>query len=254
MKRSEFETRLRTALHTTQAQSFPPELPARLRQELLKKRRFEPVGFSVFFKQQIRFIGWKIWLFQAMLLALLLGIFWNPVWDGIGAGTVAGLLCGFALVVSAVAVPVVCRSLHYGMHELEGTTYFSAGQVLLAKLLLVGVGDGAMLLVIAAAAASGRGLAMSEAVLYVAVPFLMGSCGLLWLMRHAEASRFLPYSLGLYGLLGAAILAARQNLPELFQQTLSAPWILIMAVLAVFGWHQMNQILRRTTYAELQLM
>lgn len=256
MKQSDFETQLRTALHTPTSQSMPPELSAKLRQEMKRAARFEPVRFGAFLRLQVKFIGWKIWLFQAVLLVLLLGVFWglllSPAWNS--AWLVSWLLCGFSMLVSAVAVPVVYRSFCYGMHEVEASTYFSAGQVLLAKLLLVGLGDGAMLLGIGAVAAVRSSLGMSSTVLYVLVPYLLGSSGILWLMRHAEASRFLPDSLGLYGLLGIAGMMAKRYLPELFGETLSAPWILVLVVLAVFGWYQLNQILRKTTYAELQLM
>lgn len=256
MKQSEFETRLRTALHTPASQSLPPAFSARLRQEMKQKRRFEPVGFAAFLKLQIKFIGWKIWLFQAILLALLLGAFWNllqvPFWNR--AGMVSNLLCGFALLVSAVVVPVTYRSFCYRMHEVEATTYFSAPCLLLAKLIVVGLGDCAMLLGVAALAAAGSSLELSSAILYVLVPFLAASCGILHLMGHAGASRFLPASLVLYGLLGAAVILIRRFFPWMLRQELSVAGVLLIAGLAGGCLYQLNRLLQKPAYAELQLM
>lgn len=142
--------------------------------------------------KQIKFLAWKIWLLQGMALAALCGIFLS-VYGGTAfhrsewAG--ARFLCGSGVVIAACTVPVLQRSLRYGMYELECSTRFSVRGGLAAQLLFIGIGDGGMLAALAVLA-SRCGTGGSVIFLFGVIPFLTAlvTVLMLWMRQGASIS------------------------------------------------------------------
>ena len=66
------ENRLKDAIKLSDTQISEAHLKKTLlsaRQELCRKSKRERIKFKTFLLQQIRFIGWKIWLVQGLMLA-----------------------------------------------------------------------------------------------------------------------------------------------------------------------------------------
>ena len=108
-----------------------------------KKRVVRPrITFSKFLTTQIKFVGWKIWLAQAIVLlclSYLLVFFGDYILNN--QRNVALLLCCISILVLMSAIPFIQRSIRYKTYEIETATRFSATKQLLAKLLIIGIGD-----------------------------------------------------------------------------------------------------------------
>ena len=112
-----------------------------------KERVVRPrITFSKFLAAQIKFVGWKIWLAQAIVvlcLSFLLVYLGDYILNNPRNGAL--LLCSISILVLMSAFPFIQRSVRYKMYEIETATRFSATKQLLAKLLIIGIGDISML-------------------------------------------------------------------------------------------------------------
>ena len=254
----EFQQQLQAALHDAGGPVRPEHLQQTrdlVRAELRKGSGGERIGFAAFLCRQIRFIGWKIWLAQALLLVAVSGFLAASLGEFFlnDPRFVAGLLCCLSVMVPMTALPFVHRSVHCRMHETEAATHFSAVRLLLAKLIIIGIGDLAMLAAFLGLAVLKTPLAGGAAILYLLIPFLLAACGLLYLLGHVPAKRFTRHSLGLCGLLLAAIAVLTQFYPGFYPQTFSPGWAAACLFAVIFGVRQCRRIAGRAAYAEMQL-
>lgn len=245
--------RLRSALH-----NVPTGQPGRdfLQAVGQEARTHRPrIGFCTFLGMQVKFMGWKIWLFQGGLLALMLAVihgfcgshFWRYP-SGIN-----GLVCVLSFLVSATALPIVIRSRQYRMQEVEAASRMASARLLLAKLLLVGAGDLAMLLGILLTAVVKATLDVGSVSLYLLFPFLLASTGLLFLMARLDVRYLLPGSVGMYAVLMGSVLILRQLWPAFSAQRFSLGWGLVCVGLLGLCAVEIRQILENSHFAEMQL-
>ncbi|MCM1121623.1 MAG: hypothetical protein NC416_03480 [Eubacterium sp.] len=134
--------------------------------------------------KQLKFLAWKIWLFQGIVLAALCSVFFLVYtvdfnrWSG---DTLLKLLCGCSAVVAMSSIPVLKRSSMYKMFELEQSTHFALRGSLLSQLLFIGIDDLCMLTVLALVVWK-HGLTMPAIIAPLILPFLTAStaCLMLW--------------------------------------------------------------------------
>lgn len=158
----------------------------------LSKRRLDTaatrnrasLSFGSLIIKQLRFLAWKIWLLQGMVLAALcaafLCLYKDPVLNLFFSTLPEFLcLCGGMIVLSAV--PLLHRSSRYRMMELEQSTRFSIAGSLSAQLIFIGIGDLAMLAALAIIVWQ-HGLTGSVIFLSLVIPFLTAAatCLMLW--------------------------------------------------------------------------
>ena len=186
---------------------------ARLEQTMLAVRLTHArtrtrICFGRFVLLQARFSGVRMWLWQgAVMLVLLLGM--QSVRIGAWTAYVLRLLpfwlgcCGIATVTAAI--PLVYRAARYRMGEIEHACYFSGTQLLLARLLFIGVGMLLTLTVTICAAVGYGWLGAGCAVLYVCAPTLAAVCGDLALLLRQPMERFPVLGGALSGALVVAI-------------------------------------------------
>lgn len=104
------------------------------------------IGFWRLMLCQVRFIGWRIWLWEAALTAF----------GAAAAKTVLGesyftvrraafLTSSLGVMISMILAPFVYRSVRYGMMEIETASYFSAKRLLLCRAVLVFAGEAALM-------------------------------------------------------------------------------------------------------------
>ena len=174
-----------------------------------KERVVRPrITFSKFLAAQIKFVGWKIWLAQAIVvlcLSFLLVYLGDYILNNPRNGAL--LLCCISILVLMSAFPFIQRSVRYKMYEIETATRFSATKQLLAKLLIIGIGDISMLCSIVCVAIINTPLETKSILLYLLLPFLIASSGLLYLIGHTPIEK-ICIIFGIYN--------TRQNLSDSF--------------------------------------
>ncbi len=221
----------------------------------MRKKR-NPIGTFKFLKRQVHFIGWKIWICQGILLIGILTMFTGIVNQPMGDVTriIKHLLFGFSLLISAVIIPTIYRSLRYRMQEVEATTYFSTSRILLSKLIVVGVGDFIMLLGIWLCAFLKTSMRVGSITLYVFLPFLLASCGLFYIMSHCNIRFLLLESAGYYILLCAGYIIKKRFQPVIFEEHFSAFWWMVCIFLAIICLYQIDQMIKKSTFTEKEIV
>ncbi len=259
MKQKDLKCQLKTALRNNEAAedtSRLHNLAEAMVQECSIRNRHRPVGMLRFMKQQIRFVGWKIWLFQVILLLLLTGQFISllDVSHGFYSRLIGHFVFGCAILTSAVILPVIYRSHRYRMNEVEASTYFSSSRLLLSKLLIVWFGDLIILCSISLFVAYKTATAFGVIALNAFLPFLAASFGIICAMGHFRIKFLLPISMGLYVLLLAGHLLVQSYGPFFLSQSLSVFKFILCIGFAIACLHQLYFILQKPAYTEMQVI
>lgn len=255
MTNHDLETRLRQAYQGADVVARLSSMSAAVllaRKEAYSRR--QRLSFPQFLSMQIRFIGWKVWAVQgASLLAvcwLLSHLFGQGYWKD--PQSVAGLLVCLSLLTFMSAPPFLYRSIRYRMQEVEAAARFSSVQLLMARLIIIGIGDATFLSGILLTAAVKSTLPLGGAVLSVGFPFLLASGGCLYLLGHVCPRQFLGGSMGLCGFLLMVLSLAHRHFHLFFR--LSPGWIGACALLIVFCCHQFLYLLHNCAYTEMQVI
>ena len=220
---------------------------------LEKKHKRRRINYSAFLRRQLRFIGWPIWLVQGIAMILLCIVFYGPLnfylEDSVKG--IAFLLCCLSVLVLLSSVPMIHRSIRYKMHELELSTRFSSVKLLLAKLLLIGIGNLVTLSVIFLLTITNTSLQTESVLLYLLLPYLSACCGFLYLLGHIPADKFEVYSVGLCCLMLTGFTILSRFHSNFFRQTFSPGWLLVCLLLVLFSIKQLRYIMYRSTYAQI---
>lgn len=253
MTNSELEAKLRQYYEKMPTAPAPASLSNLLQREMDGSTRRKRLTFRQFLSMQIRFIGWKVWAAQGGALlaicATLAHLFGQEYWRE--PAMVARLLFCLAVLTAMAAPPFLYRSVRYKMQEVEAAARFSSAQQLLARLIIIGAGDGVLLGGMLLTAAATSGLQLGSAALSVGLPFLLASGGCLYLLGHVSPRHFLAGSMGLCGALLTGALMARRQFS--FSNVPAVGWIVICALLAAFCIWQLHGVLHRRDYAEMQV-
>lgn len=255
MTNKDFETQLHQACQgaDVEVRSSSMSAAALLARKEAYSRR-QRLSFPQFLSMQIRFIGWKVWAVQgASLLAvcwLLSDLFGQEYWKD--PQSVAELLVCLSLLTFMTAPPFLYRSIRYRMQEVEAAARFSSVRLLVARLIIIGIGDAALLSGILLTAAAKTALQTGSAVIAIIFPFLLASSGCLYLLGHVCPRQFLAGSMGLCGFLFVGLSQAHRHFHLFFR--LSPGWIGVCILLIALCCHQFHHILHHCAYAEMQVI
>ena len=149
------------------------------------------MSFGALIRKQLAFTFWKIWFFQGLVLAALCAAFFCLYHETLLnqiASPLPEFLCLSSGIVVLSAIPILRRSSRYRMMELEQSTRFSTLGSLAAQLIFIGIGDLAMLSVLAFIVWQ-HGLTGSVIFIYLIIPFLTAatSCLMLWIRSAPSA-------------------------------------------------------------------
>lgn len=184
------------------------------------------IGFVRFFLSQIRYIGIKIWVTQLGILAgigvIILSLcpnahLWTPKY-------ISMLLCGFSVSLFMAAVPFIYRASHYKMQEVEAATRISAFRILLAKLLIMGIGDIVLIAGVIAVITAKTSYSGERALLYLLFPFSVTCCVGIWLLRHMKPIIFLYSCGGICVLILVMLIWLNRYYPVWYTGRFSAQW------------------------------
>ena len=163
----------------------PPEL-SESRWEILNAVIAEESGKKVWIPrksmaqrvwEQAAYISPLTWGFQ--LIFLLFGLYLlNQEMTGVMVKELAVLIP----LTGIIAVPEFMKSFSRGMWELEESCFYNMRQLILLKMVIFGIADGLLITVLIAAAGS-RGIRLTEAFYYIAVPFNLSNACYLFLFQ-----------------------------------------------------------------------
>ena len=250
------EQQLRQSLHRLPSAASESHLHATIllaRRESCQKQRRRRISPIRFLGKQLSFIGWKVWIVQAIFLLSVYGVF--PVfYDHLtNSLRLAKPLFILSVAVFMTTLPMLYRSVRYRMQEIEAAARFSSVTLLLARLIVIGIGDIALLGGIFLFTLAKTSLPTDSAVFYLCFPFLLAGSGCLFMLGHFPPGKFLAGSL----LFCSALILAFSVLPgqRAFRHlpSLPAARFILCALLAAFCAKQLLYIIRNSSYEEMQL-
>ncbi len=256
MKEQNFEKKLKRSLHQSPPMRNEKHFENTLllaRKEAYQKQKRERISFTRFLSMQIKFIGWKIWSVQGIFLAAISCIL-SRSYDYIkNPQHMTKLLFCLSVLVFMTALPFVYRSVRYQMQEIEAVTRFSSVKLLMAKLIVIGIGDVSILSGILFTTVIKTSLQIDSAILYLSFPFLLVCSSSLFMLGHFTTKQFFVGSMGLCSFLVLVLFVIPRHYGLLFQQSFSAGWIMICALLTAFCIQQFRYILYYSSYTEMQV-
>lgn len=248
---------LRRSLHQDPSVIDPAHLRATIllsRQEACRRQERQRIPFTYFLRKQIPLIGWKLWGMQCLFFLAAYGFLSDFPGYLTSPLLLAKALFCLSIAVFMTALPLLVRSVRFRMHEIEGTARFSSVKLLLARLIVIAIGDLALLGSILLTALAKTSLSADSAVIYLCFPFLLAGSGCLFMLGHLPPDRFLAGSL----LFCSALILGFSALPGqyalLLQPSYSAVWIILCALLSGFCAHQLRYIIKASSYEEMQLI
>ncbi len=251
------EQRLRQSLHQPAPAVNDAHLRAtilRSRKEVLQRQNRKRISFARFLGKQIPLIGWKLWGFQAVFLLSVYGVL-SDFSDYLKSPLhLAKLLFCLSVVVVMTALPLLYRSFRYQMQEIEAAARFSSVKLLLARLIVISIGDLSLLGGILLAALAKTSLSADSAVIYLCLPFLLSGSGCLFMLGHLPPGRFFAGSLFFCFalILVTAVLPGQYAL--LFHPSFSAVRGILCVLLSVFCAHQFRYLIKTSSYEEMQII
>lgn len=251
MNAPNFENLLRQSLH----ESCPEEGSSRremlsilARRELRQRCSRRRIGLGDLLWMELCSKGWRHLLIQGIYLLLSFGLIRriDPALALYSPGYTVKLLLFLCAGGYLLALPYLCRSLRFRMGEIEAAAYFSSIRLLMARLLLVGIGDLGMLGGLFLAV---RGLLPpASALMCLLLPFLLYSGAGLFLLGHFPSRFLLPVS--------ALLCLILLLLPSAFlhpSAQISLPLSILVCILpAYFCVRQLHYLLYRSPYTQLQ--
>ncbi len=224
-----------------------------LRKEICRKRDRRRISFVCFVGKQLSLIGWKLWSIQGVFLLLTCRVL-SGFPDVLNRPqSLAKLLFCLSVAVFMTALPLLGRSVRYQMQEVEAASLFSSVKLLLAKLIVIGIGDLSLLALIFFFTLIKTDLPAQNAAFYLCFPFLLASSGCLFMLGHFPPGKFLTGSL----LFCPALILVFSVLPgpraSLFQPSFSKGWFLVCILLFAFCASQLCYIVKASSYEEMQL-
>lgn len=254
MTNRELKTQLRRSLTAPDISPAPQALAAAGQLaglEAARRAGRRRIGFWELARMQVCFLGWKLWAAQGLFLLAVWLLFPKAFFAAElrRPQAAAQWLVGLSVLTSMAAPPLLYRSIRFRMQETESAAYFSASRLLAARLLIIGIGDAALLACFVLLAAVNTALHIGSAAVAVALPFLLTGCGGLYLLGHASPRQFLWGSLGQCGLLLLA-LESRRLRWLLSPGPLTASVCAALLLLCVW---QLRCLLYSPLYAERQI-
>ena len=197
------------------------------------------IGFWEFVLAQAAYIGRQVWVLSFLvLLAALLGVRFlqrDLLW----------ILTALMPYLAVTAVTEQVRSESCGMAELEVTTRFSLKSVLLARMTLVGLVHGLMLVLLMLLGQSSGAAATAQLGIYLLVPYLLTTVSGLWLTRRLRSQEAVYGCLAIAVVVSVLPLVSRTFFLQLYQ-AIYFPWWLVMAagLLLLNGLEYQNNMKR----------
>lgn len=255
-KEKQLEQRLKQSLHQIPSVSNDTHLHSTIllaEREACLKQRQERISFVRFLAKQIRFIGRKIWIVQGVSLFVMIALISRFYGDSITLHQMIKRLACLSILVFMTALPLLYRSVRYRMQEIETASRFSGVKLLLARLILIGIGDICLLTGILLTSIINTLIPADSAFFCLCFPFLLSGSVCLYMLGHLTPGQFLAGSLLFCSFLAVLFALIPGQYMFLYQPSLSAVRVLVCAFLLALCVHQLHYIIMTSSYEELQL-
>lgn len=214
---------LRGLLEHYYAAPGPQRKQAFLNRLCVPRRRMRVLLFA-----QLRYIPKVVWILSLVLFAAMIAV------ENLFSAAYAGSVYALVPFLSAVTVSASMCSCRYHMAELEGTTLFSLGSVVMMRMLLLGFGN---LLFLAVFAFFLEPSFFLVEFMYILAPYMLTGSGSLFVYRR-YAQRDANYmSLAISGFVAALELYTTKSAVFLFEESRAGLWaFLCISLVALFGF------------------
>jgi len=223
-----------------------------VRKEITKKAERKRLSFWQFLRTQVRFIGWKIWVMQLIVLgvvyACMMGFFEKYYTEH--PEDLPRLLMVLAIIVLMTAIPFLYRSIRYRMQEIESVTYVSSVRLMMARLFIIAVGDSVILASMYVMAISNSIIPKMLLFLCLSIPFFAACNGCLYMVGHLKPEHFLHGSIGLCMAMIGLFLYKGAWLELFFQNGIYG--LLLCVLLMILCIYQIWNM-QESSYTELQI-
>ena len=223
-----------------------------VRKEIAQRAGRKRLSFWQFLRTQVRFIGWKIWMMQLMVLgivyACMTGFFEKYYTEH--PEDLPRLLMVLAIIVLMTAIPFLYRSIRYRMQEIESVTYVSSVRLMMARLFIIAVGDSVILASMYVMAISNSIIPKMLLFLCLSLPFFAACNGCLYMVGHLKPEHFLHGSIGLCMAMIGLFLYKGAWLELLFQNGIYGLLLcILLMMLCIYQIWNMQE----SSYTELQI-
>lgn len=254
MKNREFQQAIRQSLHQTPVMPNDPAFHNAVmlaRKEVSQRQRRTRISFRQFLFMLVRFIGWKVWVIQGTSLLVICSMLSQLFDSWVHPLYAVKLLLCLSVLIFSTALPFICRSNRYHMQEIEAASRFSSAALLMAKFVVIGIGDFGMLGGIFLFTLMKSSIGAGSVLLYVSFPFLLTCCGCLYMLGHFAPNWALAGSSGF----SAFLVLSFASIPGQYIPTQSVPvfWIGVCLCLTLLCVYQFRYILCRSSYTEKQV-
>lgn len=219
------------------------------KQEWTKKHK-NRISFWGFYKLQIRFLGWRVWLVQNLFLITIYILFESMSKHFLVENNryASIFLCCISVSLLLSAIPFIYRSAKYKTQEIEMASYFSRAKLILANILMIGIGNVFVLGVVFGLAIVKTSLSAGGILLYLGVPYLIASCGFIYLLGHTPARQFPRKTAKSVVMIGFIFALINQFYDFFSIQSFSNSWFIVCVVLIIYMIYQVRYIALQSPY------
>lgn len=182
--------------------------------------------FTGFVAVQARFIHPQVWAAQLALVAVMVALCLQ------GGETVRSLSLASGVLAAAtvlVGLPDLLASSAHRVAEIEYSCRFDCRSVALARLIVLGCSDVAVVTAIALAAPLALGADAFASLVHACVPYFLSCAGALTIVRRCSPSQAMPLACLWALLVMAAAYATFSLVPDAYAQASGWAWALVAA-------------------------
>lgn len=168
--------------------------------ELRERQKVKTTGFGTFLLEQMRMIGMRIWSVQiviVLLVYLLLHFVIGIDLEYVTARKFAFMTGILGILIFSSAIPFLYRAQRYKMLEIEASAKYSMGELVLSRILILGIGDIVMLFGIVWQIAKISPLTVLQTTFCLSLPFLLTLNGGMYLLRKNPFVHFRKWAYGM---------------------------------------------------------
>lgn len=218
------------------------------------RRQRKRIGYSNFLLRQTRFIGAPVWLLQGFLMLCACWLFGFAITDnisGLAPRHLPVLLGCFAVFISMTSIPFIGRSAQYKMPEIEMTTRISLSKLLLARFIIIGIGNLLLLTVSFILVKIGTEFGTGNIAIYLLLPYLIACCGCLFIQIYVR-DRHQGFACTTFCFFLVALLFVLYKVaPVIYEQASAGVWGMLCMVCVVILVTELYHLLNKAASLDL---